>query len=103
MLQHFLSVAEKWFWRMSACYIEFCLGGIELRELDALAERILGKWMDGEKKWWQNVIPVTLIFICGLSLMVARAYIVMEPFLSIHKLPVEAYETPSWTQIFPHL
>jgi hypothetical protein len=53
--------------------------------------------MDGEKKWWQNVILGTL------SLMVARAYIVIETFLSIWELPAEAYETLSWTQIFPRL
>ena len=58
------------------------------------------KWMDGEKKWWHNVIVDTLGFVRGLRLMVARVYFVIEAFLSSQELPVEAYETPSWTQIF---
>jgi uncharacterized membrane protein YecN with MAPEG domain len=45
--------------------------------------------MDGEKKWWQNVILVTLVFVCGLNLTIARSVYRYGVFLSIRKLPVE--------------
>ena len=34
--------------------------------------------------------------------MMARAFIVIEAFVSIRQLPLAAYETPSWSQIMPH-
>ena len=105
--EHFPSVTEKWFWRASACYIGFCGGLWVVLNFIVSSTPWLNefweKWMDGEKKWWHNVILGTLVFVCGLSLMVARTYIVVEAFLSIRELPVEAYATPSWAQIFPHL
>lgn len=105
--EHFPSVAEKWLWRASACYIGFCGGLWVVLNFVVSSTPWLNdfweKWMDGEKKWWHNVILGTLVFVCGLSLMIARAYIVIEAFLSIRELPVEAYETPTWAQVFPHL
>ncbi|KAK5045439.1 hypothetical protein LTR84_009303 [Exophiala bonariae] len=103
---HFPSMLEKWLWRSSAIYIAFC-GGLwvilnymvkSYKRLNEFWE----KWMDGEKSWLQNVTLGTIVVICGFSLMFARAYIVVEAFLSIRQLPASAYETPSWSQIFPH-
>ncbi len=104
---HFPSDVEKWFWRASACYICFCGGLWVILNFTVSSTPWLNefweKWMNGEKKWWHNVIIGTLVFICGLSLMVARAYIMIEAFVSIRQLPARAYETPTWTNIFPHL
>jgi hypothetical protein len=80
------------------------LGGSELyRKLDALAERILGKVNGRREEMRAKCHTRHFGFACVLSLMVARVYIVIEAFPNIQELPVEAYETLSWTQIFPRL
>lgn len=102
----FPSTAEKWIWRASASYIGFCGG------LWVVLNFIVGKyprlnifwerWMDGEKSWWQSVSLGVVVFLCGFSLMLARIFIVLEAFISIRELPEGAYQTPQWTNVFPH-
>ena len=60
------------------------------------------RWKDGGGRWWQNIIIGVSVFLCGLSLVLARAFIVIEAFISIRKLPASAYDTTSWTKISPH-
>lgn len=80
------------------------LGGSELCcKLDALAERILGKVNRQREEMRAKCRTRHFGFAFVLSLMVARVYIVIEAFPNIQELPVEAYETLSWTQIFPRL
>lgn len=103
---HFPSTWEKWLWRSSAIYIAFCGGLWVVLNYTVRSYKRLNdfweKWMDGEKSWLQNVTLGTTVVICGFSLMLARAYIVVEAFVSIRQLPASAYETPSWSQVFPH-
>ena len=103
---HFPSEGEKWLWRSCSLYVGFC-GGLWIllnyvahayRPLNAFWER----WMDGGGRWWQNILIGVPVCLCGISLMLARAFIVAEAFISIRQLPAAAYDTPSWTQIFPH-
>ncbi len=103
---HFPSAVEKWLWRASASYIGFC-GGLwvvlnfvvsNYQPLNDFWEH----WMDGQKGRIHNLSLGSLVFTCGFSLMLARAYIVVEAFVSIRELPSAAYETPTWSQIFPH-
>lgn len=42
-------------------------------------------------------IPLTLVY-CG-----ARAFILVESFISIRSLPLGAYETFSWENFWPHI
>ena len=44
-----------------------------------------------------------LASLCGLLYLAARVYLVVEAFISLRSLPAGAYETPDWTQVFPHL
>ena len=103
---HFPTAAEQWLWRSSSLYIGFC-GGLwivlnylaqSFGPLNAFWER----WMDGGGRWWQNILIGIPVFVCGVSLILARAFIVVEAFISIRELPAAAYETPTWTQVFPH-
>ena len=103
---HFPSDAEKWMWRASLSYVGFC-GGLWVvlnyivsssPALNEFSER----WMDGEKTWFYNVSLGALVFVCGFSLILTRAFIVVEAFISIRNLPVRAYDTPTWAQVFPH-
>ena len=102
---HFPTVAEEWLWRSSSLYIGFC-GGLwivlnylaqSLGPLNAFWER----WMDGGGRWWQNLLIGVPVVVCGASLVFARAFIVVEAFISIRELPAAAYDTPTWTQVFP--
>lgn len=58
--------------------------------------------MDGKKAWWQYLLISTTVIFCGTSFILARMYIVLEAFVSIRQLPAAAYDTPSWSQVFPH-
>lgn len=103
---HFPTVAEQWLWRSSSLYIGFC-GGLWI-VLNYLAQSFgplnafWEKWMDGGGRWWQNILIGIPVVVCGVSLILARAFIVIEAFISIRELPAAAYETPTWTQVFPH-
>ena len=44
------------------------------------------------------VIPV--IFLCYGC---CRIFLVVEAFISIRELPIDAYKTAAWTQLLPHL
>lgn len=103
---HFPTVVEQWIWRSSSLYIGFC-GGLwivlnyfaqSFGPLNAFWE----KWMDGGGRWWQNLLIGVPVIVCGVSLVLARAFIVVEAFISIRELPAAAYDTPTWTQVFPH-
>lgn len=103
---HFPTVAEQWLWRSSSLYIGFC-GGLWI-VLNYLAQSFgplnafWEKWMDGGGRWWQNLLIGIPVVVCGVSLILARLFIVIEAFISIRELPAAAYKTPTWTQVFPH-
>lgn len=102
----FPSSAEKWIWRASASYIGFCGGlWVVLNFLVGRYPRLNSfweRWMDGEKSRWQSISLGVVVFLCGFSLMLARVFIVLEAFISIRELPEGAYQTPQWTNVFPH-
>ncbi|KAI4135952.1 MAG: hypothetical protein LQ341_005821 [Variospora aurantia] len=104
---HFPTTAEKWLWRSSAVYIGFCGGLWIILNYMAQAYRPLNefweKWMDGKKKAWQNALIGIPVVLCGASLLFARAFLVIEAFVSVRELPASAYVTPAWSQVFPHL
>ena len=103
---HFPSIVEKWLWRSSSLYIGFCGGLWIVLNYATIAYKPLNvfweKWMDRGGTWWQNITLGIPVFVCGLSLIFARAFIVVEAFISIRELPAAAYMTPTWTQVFPH-
>ena len=97
---------EMWFWRASSCYIAFCgLLWVALNSISQMHKPLNDfweGWMDGLSTWAHYAVLGTPVAICGFSFFVARAYIVVEAFISVRSLPPEAYVTPSWTQLFPH-
>lgn len=103
---HFPTTAEQWLWRSSSLYIGFCGWLWIVLNYVAQAYKPLNSfwegWMDGGGEWWQNLIISIPVVLCGSSLVFARAFIVIEAFVSIRELPAGAYDTPTWTQVFPH-
>ncbi|KAI9796676.1 MAG: hypothetical protein M1833_006016 [Piccolia ochrophora] len=103
---HFPSSAEKWLWRSSAVYVGFAAGLWIILNGVAQAYKPLNTywegWMNGNGRWWDNILIGSAVTICTVAFVVARGYIVVEAFVSIRELPAEAYKTPDWTQVFPH-
>lgn len=103
---HFPSEPEKWLWRASASYTGFCGGlWVVLNLLVAKYQRLNDfweQWMDGKKSRWQSFALGTVVGVCGVSLFLARFFIVLESFVSIRRMPLSAYQTPEWTDILPH-
>lgn len=64
-----------------------------------------------DKLFYPLLVLVALqaaVFMISLGLMVllypvARLYIVVEAFASLRSLPVGAYDTVVWVEMFPHL
>lgn len=103
---HFPTATEKWLWRSSAVYVGFCGGLWIILNYVAQAYRPLNefweKWMDGKGRTWQNILIGIPVVICGASLLFARAFLIIEAFVSVRELPASAYMTPTWLQVFPH-
>ena len=103
---HFPTAAEKWLWRTSASYIGFCGGLWIVLNYSAIMYPPLNefweRWMDGISSWFYLAVLGSVVFVCGLSFVFARGFILTEAFISIRNLDSAAYDTPDWTQIFPH-
>ncbi|TLD19621.1 hypothetical protein PspLS_09357 [Pyricularia sp. CBS 133598] len=103
---HFPTEAEKWIWRGSSSYIAFC-GGLWV-VLNFAVSRIpklnefWEHWMDGKRSLGQSISLGIVVFICGLSLVFARVFIVVEAFIGIREMPASSYTTIEWTDILPH-
>lgn len=103
---HFPTEAEKWLWRGSSSYIAFC-GGLWV-VLNFAVSRIpklnefWEHWMDGKRSLAQSIALGIVVFICGLSLVFARVFIVVEAFIGIREMPTSVYATVEWTDILPH-
>jgi len=57
---------------------------------------------------WLVVTPIKQCFIIILSFFIllyvsCRLYLVVGAYVSIRELPLDAYRTPEWSQLLPHL
>lgn len=92
----FPSAAEKLLWRISASSL-------------AALGFFWGIFTAADRRYdlCPNVAAALLMFsTVGLSTLLfvfARLFLVIEAFISLRKLPVEAYVAPSWAQFIPHL
>jgi len=104
--EFFPTVVEKWLWRSAAVYISFCGGfWVILNGIVSRSPRLNDfweSWIDGKKSWVSDIFLGSLVCGCGLTFILARAFIVIEAFVSVRELPLAAYDTPSWSQIWPH-
>lgn len=102
----FPSQTEAWLWRCSAIYIMW--SGLVWCLINLVAK--VAKPFDD---YWNSIrLPyapfasstslVVVCFLCGSLYTFARIFLVLEAFISIRQLPLDAYETPDWAQIIPH-
>lgn len=98
---------EQLFWHLSSVWVTFCAAfWLMTNMLAHLFPVIDHVWIAYNKRklnWcWFGVITF-LCILCGASYIVSRAYLVIEAFVSIRLVPSNVYQTPAWSQIFPHL
>ena len=91
-------------WRISALAV--VAAGITAASIFLLRKPI-DSVLDAVAEWGREklvavaiIIPMwmALLFYCG-----CRIFLVVEAFISIRELPIDAYKTPAWTQLIPHL
>ena len=104
---YFPSEAERELWRGSSIVIAGSgLIWVVINFAALVSRRIEEYWNRVEvlrEHWvslWGLGSPAAM---CGALYLAARAFLVIEAFISLRSLPVDAYATPPWTQIFPHL
>ncbi|QDS70094.1 hypothetical protein FKW77_005027 [Venturia effusa] len=104
---YFPSTLEKWLWHASSIYVAF--SGMVWVVINVAAKIFPGidalwmRFLHRKTFWLTDVVIILLCTICGLAYIFSRAYLVVEAFVSLRELPKGAYETPSWTQVLPHL
>ncbi|EMD85201.1 hypothetical protein COCC4DRAFT_66490 [Bipolaris maydis ATCC 48331] len=98
---------EQLFWRMSSVWVTFCAAFWLVTNLLAhvfpLIDRIWNAYNQRTLSVLSTAFITTLCVLCGVSYIASRAYIVIEAFVSIREVPRGVYETPTWSQVFPHL
>jgi hypothetical protein len=103
----FPTALEQLFWHLSSVWVTFCAGFWLLTNLLAWVFPFIDTiWvMFNERRLgWSGTGVITLLCIlCGVSYILSRGFLVVEAFVSIREVPHRVYETPAWSQVFPHL
>ncbi|PVH99833.1 hypothetical protein DM02DRAFT_528246 [Periconia macrospinosa] len=103
----FPTYAEKLLWHLSSVWVTFCAGFWLSIHLLAyffpVIDRIWNGFNQRRLGWFATSVIFLLCTICGVSFVGSRAYLVIEAFVSIREVPTEVYDTPNWSQVFPHL
>ena len=104
---YFPTGTEAWLWRSSALYIMASgLLWLLVNMLSQCSRTIWWYWYDMllyQKHWLHYMAWGFICSICGIAYIFARLFLVVEAFISLRSLPVEAYATPQWTNVVPHL
>ena len=102
---YFPSEAERELWRGSSILIAASgLIWVAINFAALVSRRIEGYWNRVEvlQEHWVSLWGLgSLAALCGTLYLAARAFLVIEAFISLRNLPADAYATPPWTQIFP--
>lgn len=98
---------EAWLWRSTSLYVAFSgLLWASIHVLASLSARVWWEWyniMSGDASRWLKVSLGLVCGVCGLAYLFARAYLIIESFMSLRRLPVAAYIVPEWTLGVPHI
>ena len=104
---YFPTTLEAWLWRTSALFIAASgLLWLGINMLASMSKKINAFWdrfVARKAHRLSYVVILTLCAICGAAYIFARAFLVIEAFLSMRELPSQAYDTPEWSQLIPHL
>ncbi|PSN66377.1 hypothetical protein BS50DRAFT_526400 [Corynespora cassiicola Philippines] len=102
----FPTKTERLLWQLSSIWVTFCAAFWLLTNLLAhffpAVDRVWMAYNERRLNWFWTVVITLLCILCGSSYIVSRAYLVVEAFVSIREVPLQVYNTPSWSQVFPH-
>jgi hypothetical protein len=103
----FPTFTEQLLWHLSSIWVTSCAGFWLAIHLLAYFFPIIDQiWIDFNERrlgWFTTGIISLLCILCGVSFVGSRAYLMVEAFVSIREVPIKVYETPNWSQVFPHL
>lgn len=98
---------RKLLWHLSSVWVTFRAAFWLLIHLLAYflpdIDRIWIAYNERRLGWFATGIITLLCVLCGVSFIWSRAFLVVEAFVSIRMVPKAVYDTPSWSQVFPHL
>jgi len=96
---YFPTRAEMIVWRVSLCLFVASLGTYLVFQLINLTFVTLPDRIS--ERTWERIWEVVAAGICFVVL--ARLVLTIEPFVSLRRLPIDAYSTPSWSDMLPHI
>lgn len=105
--EFFPTEAERIMWRFSSVYIT-CSGALWF------AMCVFGFRVKWGSNYWDRFIALertkleyaffgTIATACGCAYIFARIFLVVDAIVSLRRLPHNAYDTPDWTELVPHL
>ena len=102
---NFRTPTEQTLWRLSACVVMASNPLILI--FFTIWDKILD-WTEDGHSWKTplNAIASVNIILMGLVILaytLARAYLVVECFISLTHLPAGAFDVPNWAAYFPHI
>ncbi|KAF8460900.1 hypothetical protein BDZ91DRAFT_663960 [Kalaharituber pfeilii] len=95
---HFPTVIEKLFWRVSALYI--CTHQFLLWALFMIRDYLLSKYPGSQLVLRCHMVLKIMLF---YLFVFCRAFLIVESFASIRSLPRGSYLTIEWVELVPHL
>ncbi|KAI4162934.1 MAG: hypothetical protein LQ342_003445 [Letrouitia transgressa] len=104
---HFPTRTERLLWRGSSlCIASAGLLWMMINMLAHSSKSVKAYWIEvaSLRAHWTSLVGLgSLATVCGLTYVLARAYIVLEAFISLRRLQAAAFETVEWTDVIPHL
>jgi len=92
---------ERWMWRISSIYvISSCFILSALISVNHAIQ--VRHWSHGLFFNIFRTVLMLLFFLLALGYFPCKLFFVVEAFVSIRELPLNAYKTPDWTQLIPH-
>lgn len=102
----FSSTAQRLLWRISSAFV-MCFGpSVALVILVIACRHKIWTPLTGRPLGlcWRTTRLLGLIVFCAfMGYVVARAYLVIECFISLFDSPVGVYDVPAWSLYFPHI
>lgn len=103
----FPTYAEQLLWHLSSVWVTFCAGFWLMIHLLAyffpFIDRIWVAYNERRLGSLSTGVITLLCILCGVSFVGSRAFLVVEAFVSIRVVPKRVYDSPGWSQVFPHL
>jgi hypothetical protein len=107
----FPTALEKLLWKIASIGVAATLPvlfglGLGMKILLEIGKMIVSIFRAQSKKKWRDVgerIYPYMGYLAIIFYILARAYIIVESFVSLRRVPIGVYWTPAWLQMIPHI